>query len=279
MNSYRKETSILQLEDRKCESFLIGTGKNGKIIGNWDTCSTASRGGRSLSPLSFLRLTYSHTSPWQAAGSLCFPWTEKMAARQLLSFLTLPPQTKINQSPSGPTCARDTLIGPRWVRCPSQSHTDRNKTLLTTFSSFQPHEPRAAHLWLWVTEAIRATLSTKKELQGRGLGISWLQDRKSSCTPDLFWVTYPQLGWPMQSHNMRASIKWKYSISCSTTMKNLRCWQQNCPRVETSKPRACEASPCMEGGSLRREDMDRQGFPKFSVLSNCWYFALIIGLL
>lgn len=142
------------------------------------------------------QLLAAHLSPHFAltgSKALCFPWTEKMGARQLLSFLTLPPQTKINQSPSGPTCARDILISPRGVRCPSQSHTDRNKTLLATFSSLtiQPHEPRAARSWLWVTEAIRATLSTERELQGRGLGISWLQDRKSSCTPDLFWVTYP----------------------------------------------------------------------------------------
>lgn len=121
---------------------------------------------------------------------------------------------------------------------------DRSKTLLTTLSSWtaQPHEPRAACTWLWGTEATRATLSTKRELQGRGLGISRLQVRKSSCTPDLFWVTYPQLEWPMQLHNVEASVKWKYSSSCSTTMKNLRCWQQNCPRVEPSKPRASEAS-------------------------------------
>ena len=52
-----------------------------------------------------------------------FPYTEKTSALQLLSFLTLSLQTKVNQNPSVPTCARDILIGPPWVRCPSQSHT------------------------------------------------------------------------------------------------------------------------------------------------------------
>ena len=87
-----------------------------------DICSTASRWDHSLSPLSFLLLTYSHTSPLQAAGFLCFPVQRRQLPSSFWASSTLCLQTKVNQSPSVPTCARDILIGPPWVRGPSQSH-------------------------------------------------------------------------------------------------------------------------------------------------------------
>ena len=174
-----------------------------------------------------------------------FPCTEKTAALQLLSFLILSLQTKVNQNPSVPTCARDILIGPPWVRCPSQSHTRQEQN--TAHHVFFFDSPAT-----WAKGSMHVTVSDrshpgnfehKEGTAGRGLGVSRLQGRKSSCTPDLFWVTYPQLEWPMQSHSVGVSVQWKDSSSCSTTMKNWRCWQHNCPRVEPSKPRACEASP------------------------------------
>ena len=244
MSSCWKETSILQLEDRKCDSFLIGTGRNGKIIGNWDICSTASRWDHSLSPLSFLLLTYSHTSPLQAAGFLCFPVQRRQLPSSFWASSSSLFRQRLTRIPQSQHVQETFLLVHRGSDVHLSPTQDKSKTLLTTFSSLtvQPHEPRAACTWLWVTEATQATLSTKRELQGRGLGVSRLQGRKSSCTPDLFWVTYPQLEWPMQSHNVGVSVQWKDSSSCSTTMKNWRCWQQNCPRVEPSKPRACEAS-------------------------------------
>ena len=143
------ETVISPLEDRNCDSTPTGTEK---LQNHWEPRHLLPLSEATVSPLSFSLCTCSPTSSLPAGAFFVFP----MHRRQLPSSFWLV------------HLGSDVPLG---------QTRDRSKTLLTTFYSltFQLHEPRAACMWLWVTEAIQTTLSIEGDLQGRGVGISWLQ--------------------------------------------------------------------------------------------------------
>lgn len=115
----------------KCGSFLIGTGREmAKSLGTeTDICSTASRWDHSLSPLQLLAAhLFPHFAFTGSRLSLFPVQREDGCPPAFWASSTLCLQTRVNQSPSVPTCARDILIGPPWVRCPSKSHPRQGKT-------------------------------------------------------------------------------------------------------------------------------------------------------
>lgn len=153
MNNCWGETGISPLEDRNLttwgQELWLHANRNwetAKSLGT-ETSAPLPLSEATVSPLSFSLCTCSPTSSLPAGAFFVFP----MHRRQLPSSFWL------------------VHLG---SDVPLSQTRDRNKTLLTTFYSltFQLHEPRAACMWLWVTEAIQTTLSIEWGVAGERRG-------------------------------------------------------------------------------------------------------------